>query len=115
MLKNKYRAVRTTVDGHDFASKKEAARYCELLLRLKAKEIKQLELQPSFPIVIGGEKICTYRADFRYKELDQEHVRRGGSLYYHDVVEDVKGFKTAIYRIKKKLVKAVYRIEIKET
>jgi Protein of unknown function (DUF1064) len=110
----KYRAIRTVVDGITFASKKEAARYSVLLLRQKANEIKELKLQPCFDITIGGEKICTYRADFSYKELDREHVNKGGSAYWRDVVEDVKGFKTPVYRLKKKLVHAIFRIEIQE-
>jgi len=69
-----------------------------------AGEIINLELQPKFPIEVNGIKICTYIADFRYKERDGT-----------EVVEDCKGFKTDVYRLKKKLVKAIYGIEILET
>jgi hypothetical protein len=92
---NKYRAVRTIVDGITFASKAEARRYSELKILEKAGDIKELELQPSYPININDNHICTYRADFRY--VDSGGVR---------VVEDVKGMKTPVYKLKKKLMQA---------
>ena len=96
---NKYRAVRTEVDGIMFDSKREAARYMELMLMERAGEISRLELQPRFDCVIDGRKICTYRGDFKYFAGN-----RG-------VVEDVKSPYTAknpVYRLKKKLVEALY-------
>ena len=92
----KYRAVKTEVDGIIFDSKKEAARYKELILLEKSGLISHLELQPRYDCVVNGKKICSYRADFRYFN-DQ-----------NSVVEDVKGFKTPVYRLKKKLVEALY-------
>ncbi len=100
---NKYKAIRTVVDGITFDSKLEAARYQDLRLQEESGEIKRLTLQPSFPIEICGKKICTYRADFAY-------IRDG-----EGVVEDVKGFKTPVYRLKKKLVSAIYGFDIYET
>lgn len=41
---SKYRAVKTEVDGMTFASKKEAARYCELKMLEKAKQIRNLKI-----------------------------------------------------------------------
>ena len=96
MNKNKYRAVKTEVDGIVFDSKREAARYMELMLLQRAGEISHLELQPVYECVVNGKKICTYRADFRY------FTKLG------NIVEDVKGVKTPIYRLKKKLVEALY-------
>ena len=96
MNKNKYRAVKTEVDGIVFDSKREAARYMELMLLERAGEISHLELQPVYECVVNGKKICTYRADFRY------FTKLG------NIVEDVKGVKTPIYRLKKKLVEALY-------
>ena len=100
---SKYNAVKTEVDGFVFDSKAEARRYSELKLLERVGEIEKLELQPKFPIVVNGKKIATYIADFKYISY--------GSL----VIEDVKGMKTPIYRLKKKLVEAIYSIEIKET
>ena len=103
MRRSKYGAVRTTVDGITFASKKEAARYSQLRLLVKAKIIHHLELQPRFPLIVNGEKIGSYVADFLY--------------WQHGtwVTEDVKGVRTSTYRIKAKLLKALYGITIKET
>jgi len=99
---NKYRAIRTEVDGIMFASKKEALRYKELKFLLQEQRISDLVLQPKFPIQVNGKKICTYIADFMYNEDGKQ------------VVEDVKGVKTSVYRIKKKLTEAIYNITIKE-
>lgn len=93
---HKYRAKPTEVDGVRFASKAEARRYCELKLLVQAGEIRNLELQPAFPIVIEGVRVTTYIADFAYF---------GGGKR---VIEDVKGFKTDVYALKKKLVEAMY-------
>jgi hypothetical protein len=101
---NKYRNVKTIVDGITFHSKKEAARYNVLKILNNAGEIAYLELQPRYNIVIKSVKICAYVADFRYKD-------KYGNLY----VEDVKGVKTSAYQIKKKLIKAIYNIDILET
>ena len=100
----KYGAIRTEVDGIVFASKKEARRYRELSLLQKAGLISNLGLQPKYRLLVKDELICTYIGDFIY-------LSSGGGI----VVEDVKGFKTPVYRLKKKLMKAIYGIEIKET
>lgn len=101
---HKYRAKAVEIDGHKFPSKAEANRYAILRLREKAHEIEDLELQPKFPIVINGFTICNYFADFRYVD------RMTGET----IVEDTKGYATPIYRLKKKLVRAVHGIDILE-
>ena len=101
---NKYGARKTEVDGITFDSKAEARRYGELKLLEQAEEITALELQPKFPVEVNGKKICTWKGDFRY------WCNRGGGW----VVEDVKGFRTPVYRLKKKLVEAIYDIEVTE-
>ena len=103
----KYRAKRTEVDGIMFASKKEAARYQELKMLERAGKIERLELQPKFRIEVCGQFICTYVADFKYYEP-------GGRTVFSMIVEDVKGFKTPVYRLKKKLVEALHAITIEE-
>lgn len=105
----KYRAVPTVVDGIRFASKKEAKRYSELKLMEKAGEIHDLIRQPEYHLVIGEEDVGRYVADFAYRK------RRPGTMLSETVVEDCKGFKTPLYRLKKRLVKAIYGIEILET
>lgn len=104
MGRSKYNAKRVIVDGINFDSIAESRHYRDLTLRIAAGEIRDLELQPSYPIVINGKKICVYKADFRYFDIALGKV----------IVEDVKGMKTAVYRLKKKLVEAMYDIEITE-
>jgi hypothetical protein len=99
----KYHNKKTTLDGHKFDSIAESERYWELKMLEKAGKIKNLELQKRFPIEHNGVKICSYVADFVY---DEDGIQ---------VVEDKKGFKTAIYRLKQKLMKAFYNVEIRES
>jgi hypothetical protein len=104
MSKSKYHAIKTEVDGFVFASRREANRYSELKLMEYAGEIKNLELQPKYPCLVNGVLVCTYIADFRYTA-----TKRG-----NQVVEDAKGVKTPLYRVKKKLTEALYNVLIIE-
>lgn len=99
----KYRNIPTVVDGIRFASKREAKRYSELKLMEKAGEILGLECQPRFKLIVNSRPIATYVADFTYR------FRNGLTI-----VEDVKGVKTAVYSLKKKLMLAIYGIAIRE-
>ena len=101
---SKYRAQATWVDNIRFASKREAARYQELRLMEKAGLIRELDIQPRFPIKLNGVMICMYVGDFRY-------LNDKGEI----VIEDVKGIRTASYKIKAKLMLALYGITILET
>ena len=103
----KYRAVPTKVDGIRFASKKEARRYAELLLLQKAGHIADLALQPRIKCTMNGVHICDYVADFFYYD---RRISTRGMVY-----EDCKGYKTPVYKLKKKLVLALTGIEITET
>ena len=102
---SKYHAVKTKLDGYTFDSKKEAARYQELKLLEQAGKITRLEIHPEYYLWVNSMQVCKYIADFRYIDCEV-----GGQ-----VVEDVKGVKTAVYRLKKKLMKAIYGIEVFET
>lgn len=104
-MSSKYHAKPTVVDGIRFASKGEASRYSQLRLLEKGGRITDLKLQPRIPININGVKICTYVGDFFYFDRDKKQL----------VYEDFKGVKTAIYRLKKKLVKACHNIDIFES
>jgi hypothetical protein len=106
--KSKFNAVGERFDGQYFQSKAELLRYQQLKIMLEAGLISDLETQPSYPIVINNQKICSYRADFRYKVIDE----LGRTLRI--CVEDVKGWKTDVYVIKKKLVEAVHHINLCE-
>ena len=101
----KYNNIKTTINGCKFDSKKEANRYLELREMERRGEISNLELQVKYPLTVNGTIVCSYICDFRYVEK--------GYLTY--VIEDVKGVKTPLYRLKNKLMKAIYGIIIKET
>lgn len=96
--KSKYRAEKMELDGILFDSKKEAERYSELKMLERANLITNLELQPKFLLQerfeYNGKVIrkIEYIADFKY--IDEKG---------NTVVEDVKGLKTDVYNIKKKL------------
>jgi hypothetical protein len=101
--RNKYGNEQVVIDGHRFASHKEAARFAELCLLRRAGQISGLEVQPRFPITVNGVHICYYVADFSYR------LPNGLS-----VVEDAKGFKTPEYKLKRRLMLAVHNVEVVE-
>lgn len=94
---------RKLVNGIEFDSTKEARRYQDLELMQQAGQIFELRRQVPFPIAINGMTVCVWLADFVYRQAGQ------------DVIEDVKGWKTDVYLLKKKLVQAQYGIKILET
>ncbi len=102
--RSKYGAVRTTVDGRPFHSKAEARRYSELLLLGQAGAIRNLELQPRFPLHVNGMLIGLYIADFRYQERDAFGER--------DVVEDVKGWDVPLGAWKRRHYEAQYGLTV---
>ena len=97
--KSKYRANKTSIDGHTFDSQKEANYYSELKLKLQAKEIKGFCLQPTFILAPG----LKYKADFVVFNDDNTYE-----------VIDVKGFKTKEYIAKKKVFEDKFNLSIKE-
>ena len=108
--RSKYGAKKVTVNGITFDSRKEAKRYAELDLLERAGKISGLELQVKFELIpsqrVDGkvvERACHYVADFVYEENGAK------------VVEDVKGFKTPEYIIKRKLLLKEHGIRVKET
>jgi hypothetical protein len=107
---SKYGNKRVEVDGITFDSQAEAKRYAELKLLEKAGQISDLKLQPRFPFYYQtgwtSELMFTYVADFSYVDNVPPHPIT--------VVEDVKGFRTPLYRLKKKLIEAQYGIAIIE-
>lgn len=101
--KHKYNARKTVVDGIVFDSKKEADRYIKLKLLARAEKIMDLKHPYPFPFYIGNKMIFSYWADFEYFLPTGERI-----------VEDVKGYKTPVYRLKKKLIEAQFNIKINE-
>ena len=108
----KYRSIESEFQGKRFASRKEARRYAELCLMERTGEIKGLQTQVPFVLIPAQrdgsgkvvERAVTYRADFVYND-------REGRL----VVEDAKGYKTEVYKIKRKLMLKVHGIKVLET
>lgn len=109
-MNNKYKNNKVEYDGIIFDSKKEAQRYAELKLLERVGKIKNLKRQVPFTLIPkildqNGKVIqraCKYYADFVYQ--------LNGKL----VVEDVKGVRTQVYKIKKKLMLYQHNIIIKE-
>jgi hypothetical protein len=97
---HKYHAKKTWVDNICFRSKLEADRYVQLKLQQAAGLISNLSLQPRFRIEINGIKICDYIADFMYQE--------GRNPKAPIIVEDAKGQILPVFRIKWKMVHAIY-------
>lgn len=101
--KSKYRAVPVVIGGIRFDSKREGERYKVLSTWEKCSIISNLQTQVAFRIEVNGLLVCKYIADFVY---ERDGVQ---------VVEDVKGVKTPVYRLKKKLMKAIHGIEVLES
>ncbi len=102
----KYGNSRVVVDGIKFDSQKEAQRYRQLLLLVSHGSVRNLRLQVNYDCVVNGKKVCAYRADFVYEE------RVKGA--WRPITEDVKGYRTALYNLKKKLILACHGIAIRE-
>lgn len=107
---SKYRNEKVYLDGIKFDSNRECQRYIELKTMLNAGLIKNLELQKTFVLQegysINGHKVrpITYKADFVYFDVKSQKV----------IVEDVKGMRTDVYKIKKKLFEYKFRMPIVE-
>ena len=110
-MRSKYHACKTVVDGIAFDSKKEAKRYAELKLLERGGAIKDLrrqvryELIPAFDCCGKHYRPTSYVADFVYT------VCRTGE----EVVEDVKGVRTDVYRLKAKMFAHKFGVSIRET
>lgn len=108
---SKFGNVKTTIDGIKFDSKAEAARYRELKAMQQAGLIYELECQPryNFPLdgvpmrYVGGKrkgKVIEYVADFYYIQNDKL------------VIEDVKGVETAVFKLKRALMKEINGLDV---
>ena len=98
---NKYGARKVKLDAYTFDSLGESRRYQELKLLEKQGLISALTIHPHYDLKVAGQKICTYVADFAYR--DEGNNRR---------VEDFKGVLTPVFKIKWKLFEALFDIKI---
>jgi hypothetical protein len=124
VTRSKFGAVRTVIHGWTFHSKVEGARYLALLALGESGYIRNLELQPRFPLTVNGWTIGTYIADFRYEQrIDALHYRAPSfdrvsvELVddWRDVIEDVKGWRTLPFsRWKMKHFTAQYGLTVQE-
>lgn len=109
---NKYGAQKTTFQGKEFDSMKEAQRFAELRYMQMGKLISGLECQVKFELIPNQkdengkviERAVHYIADFVYTDLKTGE----------QIVEDTKGAKTKDYIIKRKLMLHKYGIRIRE-
>lgn len=108
--KQKYHNEKIVENGETFDSKKEYKRYKELKLLEQVGEIQTLRRQVKFELIPAQYKdgkclfkACSYYADFVYMQDGKQ------------VVEDCKGMRTEVYKIKKKMMYHLYKILIYET
>lgn len=99
MVRHKFNARRTEIDGIKFASKKEAARYKTLLGLMASGDVVFFTRQTPMHLTGGIKYLCDFVVYWA-----------NGTVTF----EDVKGMKTPMYTLKKKQVEAMYPIEITE-
>lgn len=102
---SKYKNKKVEIDGHLFDSTSEGERYLDLKILEQAGKITDLILQPPFKYYEDDKFIFTYKADFGYTQ-DGDRI-----------IEDVKSVYTAkipLFRLKKKLIEAKFKIKITE-
>ena len=115
LSRSKYKNKRVSVDNLVFDSLKEANRYKELCLLVKAGKIENLACQVPYELIpaqygdVDGkrkclERACVYYADFLYRDKETGQW----------VCEDAKGYRTEVFKIKKKLMLQVHGIRIHE-
>ena len=102
---SKYHAVRT----NGYSSRKEAIRGAELELLERAGAISNLRKQPSYILLDawpegGYKRPLMYVGDFEYFDKAVDRI----------ILEDVKGFRTPVYKIKKRLLEQLHGIKITE-
>ena len=111
----KYHNKKIIRDGETWDSKREYQRYVELLLMEKAGLISNLQRQVKYVLIPSQyqecgkkkkciERECSYYADFVYHDNETDET----------VVEDVKGIRTEVYKIKRKLMLYVHHIRVTE-
>jgi hypothetical protein len=99
----KYRNRKVTYDGIEFDSQREFKYYLDFKTLHQAGAIADFKVHPEFVCSIAGQRICKYEADFEFTEKGRRRVI------------DVKSPVTAkhpVFRLKRKLVKALHGVEI---
>lgn len=112
-MPSKYGNRKTTLNGVEFDSHKEAQRYAQLRLLERAGRITNLRCQVKYILIPAQrdergrllERECSYVADFVYFDL----------TLGMEVVEDSKGYRTDTFKLKKKMMLWFHGIQITET
>lgn len=110
IIRSKYFSKKVYIDGIKFDSKREGEYYLKLKLLEQAGKIKDLELQKeyllqdSFKLNNKTIRAIKYRADFSYVSCEDDKLH----------VVDVKGYRTDVYMLKKKMFEYKYGIELEE-
>ena len=108
--KSKFGNRKVEIDGFKFDSQKEANFYCKLKILKDSGEIADFDKQVKFDIRVNNIHIANYFLDFLVKKND-------GTIDYIDIKGQdrysKKFIKTDVFQLKKKLVEAIYGIEIK--
>ncbi len=99
MIRHKFNAKPTELDGIRFSSKKEAKRYSELKLLQKSSEVLFFIRQVPFHLPANVRYVCDFMVFWTNGEV---------------TIEDVKGMKTDMYIVKKKILEDMYPIKITE-
>ena len=102
--RSKFNNRKVMLQGVTFDSKAEAAHYLRLKALLEEGRIAELEIHPRFELHLNGYRICRYHADFSFVAVSTGQR----------IVQDVKGYRTAVYRLKKRLFRAIYGFDIQE-
>lgn len=115
----KYNAKKAKRGNLTFDSQAEARRYDELILLLRAGQIRNLQLQKTYCLQepftgLNGKRVLgvDYKADFDYERKTTPDYN--GNVYWLHVTEDVKGMRTDKYAIKAKMFHAKYGYAITE-
>lgn len=103
-VESKYHNRKVDVDGYTFDSRAEARRYGSLALLVQGGHIHTLRVHPKFDLVVNGALVARYEADFHYFDTAVNDW----------VTEDVKGVRTAVFVLKKKLYETLYQTTLRE-
>ncbi|HMF69155.1 MAG TPA: DUF1064 domain-containing protein, partial [Phyllobacterium sp.] len=101
---SKYGNVKVVIDGESFDSKIEAEFFHHLRLRERIGEVYGIVRQKEFVIELSNTRICSLKVDFWFYDRRTRGMR----------AVDIKGgpTDTQVFRLKAKLVKAMFGVEV---
>lgn len=121
-MRSKYGNKKAKHDGILFDSRKERHRYITLMTLQRAGEISDLRLQVSYELIPAIYETVEKQLKTKVKLVEkcvQRAVHYIADFVYRDkdgneIVEDAKGVRTKEYQLKKKMMRAILGITIKE-